>query len=52
MKKSKNISKLYSVDEVIAHTDNTIEIAGNRLQKKVQSYSFIHVKNEDNLISR
>ena len=31
------INKLYTVAEAIAHTDKTIETAGNRLQKKAQS---------------
>ena len=31
--KNKDTNKLYTLAEAIAHTDKTIEIAGNRLQK-------------------
>ncbi len=45
-------NSLYTIAEAIAHTDKTIEKAGNRLQQKIQSYSLSHTRHEDNLISR
>lgn len=46
------IIKLYTLAEALSHTDKTIEVAGNRLQGKVQTYSLSHTKNENNLVSR
>lgn len=44
--------KIYTLAEAIAHTDQTIEMAGNRLQKKAQSYSISHARHENGLVSR
>jgi len=46
------INKVYTLAEAIAHTDRTIEAAGDRLQKKVQIYSLSHTRNENDLVSR
>lgn len=46
------MNRIYTLAEAIAHTDQTIEAAGNRLQKKAQVYSLSHTRNENDPVSR
>ncbi len=46
------IHKLYTISKAIAHTDKTIEMAGDGLQKKAHIYSLSLNRNENDLVSK